>query len=96
MSNSSITDPNSPGCFVHLISYITAYARARIQKFINTAGYDNFFYADTDSLVVNKTGYDRLIQKNYFDDEKLGKLKLEHRLDFFHALAPKNYIFRDS
>lgn len=50
--NQAETDPYNPGAFVTIISYITAYARSRLAKFIRISGYENFYYADTDSLVV--------------------------------------------
>ena len=88
-------DPENPGCFVHLISFITAYARARLSKFEFIAGFDSFFYADTDSLVVSEAGYRRLEEKKMMDNIKLGKLKVEHRMNMFHALSPKCYVFHD-
>jgi hypothetical protein len=51
------------------------------------------FYGDTDSLVTNKIGFDNL--KNHIDNQECGLLKLEKRIVFFHAVAPKSYICVD-
>lgn len=82
-----------------MISYITASARARLSKFRRIAYEASHeatavVYSDTDSLVVNASAYRALW--DYLDDTKLGALKLEHKIDFFHVLSPKYYLFRDA
>jgi hypothetical protein len=43
-------------------------------------------------LVVSSKGYDRLVEAGFIDDNELGKLKIEKKLSFFSAIAPKSYI----
>ena len=88
-----LEDSTNPGAFVHLISFITAYARARLAKFEYTAGPKQVFYMDTDSLVVSAEGYRKLAAHPLrFDAKLLGALKLEHICSLFHAVSPKCYL----
>lgn len=58
-----------------IAAHITAYARMQLWELITKAGRKNIFYCDTDSIWVNKTGYERL--GKFLHDSDLGKLKLE-------------------
>jgi hypothetical protein len=78
---------------VHLISYITARARVRLGEFIDIAQHDACYYCDTDSLVCSSEGYDRLRAAGCIDASRLGALKVEHNLVYFHAMAPKLYVY---
>ena len=60
--------------FAAISAEVTANARLMLWDFIEKAGRENVFYVDTDSLLVNKTGYDRLADD--IDRHALGKLKL--------------------
>ncbi len=46
-------------------------------------------------MVVSSKGYDRLVEAGFIDDNELGKLKIEKKLSFFSAIAPKSYILQD-
>jgi hypothetical protein len=70
---------------------VTAYAREYITKLIKIAGEENVFYCDTDSLIVNKTGYENLA--NYIDQRELGKLKIEGITNMIIINGLKNYVF---
>ena len=41
------------------------------------AGMENIYYCDTDSLFLNREGYDNLDLAGYLDNDRLGALKLE-------------------
>ncbi|MBA7571566.1 hypothetical protein ES708_13331 [subsurface metagenome] len=60
--------------FTAISAEVTANARMMLWDFIEKAGPENVFYTDTDSLLVNKTGYDRLAGDR--SQTILGKLKL--------------------
>lgn len=60
--------------FTAIASEVTANARMVLWDFIEKAGRENVFYCDTDSLLVNKIGRDRLAGD--IDRLALGKLKL--------------------
>jgi len=80
-----------PRTNVALAGSVTAYARILLSSYIEIAGSEHIFYSDTDSLMVDETGYNRL--KNYIDDKELGKLKRELEFNSGIIYAPKNYVF---
>lgn len=80
--------------FPGLAGAITAIARKRLFDFMVLAGSDNVFYMDTDSLIVNQSGYDNL--KQWIDEYKLGYLKLEETSDKLHIYGNKDYEFGDN
>jgi hypothetical protein len=77
-----------------LAGAITAIARIRLFEFIIKAGKENVFYTDTDSLIVNQSGYDNLIP--FIDEYRLGFLKLEETSNILHIFGNKDYIFGDN
>lgn len=80
--------------FVAIASHVTAYARIYLYALIRYAGRENVYYSDTDSLIVNSVGYERLRQ--FIDNEALGMLKCEGVCDSIEIVAPKHYRFGDS
>lgn len=70
---------------------ITCRARMFLWNFMCYAGKENVYYVDTDSLIVNKEGYDRL--KPYIDKDKLGYLKLEDESNYLEIHGNKDYSF---
>lgn len=58
--------------FVAIASEVACNARMTLWEYMKIAGVDNVYYCDTDSLIVNDTGYKRLIQ--YINDFELGML----------------------
>ena len=57
---------------VAIASEVAANARLILNEYISIAGRKNVYYTDTDSIMVNEIGYDKL--KDYIDDTKLGML----------------------
>ena len=74
-----------------IAAHVTSYARIWLWKLIETAGRDNVYYCDTDSLVVNKAGYDILSQ--LYLGSSLGELKLERQFSTLTIHSPKDYVF---
>ena len=74
--------------FPAISTYITAIIRARLIELIEKAGWDNVFYFDTDGLIVNEKGYERL--KDLIGNE-IGKLKIEEKGSNIEIIAPKFY-----
>jgi hypothetical protein len=70
---------------------VTSYARAYLMEMILTAGIENLFYVDTDSLIVNQAGYDELA--DYMDADLLGALKLEGVENSIQINGLKDYRF---
>jgi hypothetical protein len=81
----------SMNSFPAIASFVTAYARCYLMKLILKAGEENAYYCDTDSLIVNETGFNNL--KEYINNEELGKLKLEDESNEIEIIAPKWYTF---
>lgn len=79
--------------FPALAGAITAEARCYLFSLIQKANPDNVVYTDTDSLIVNKQGYDNLLSE--LDDFELGKLKLEHVSNDVTLFNCKDYEFGD-
>ncbi len=77
--------------FVAIAAHVTAYARLYLYDMVLTAGRENVYYMDTDSLILNDTGYQRL--EHLLDDEEIGKLKLEDFSRYLAVIAPKHYYF---
>jgi len=72
-----------------IAAHITAHARIQLWGLMRGAGQGNYVYCDTDSLWVNKVGYDNLIE--HCDDTQLGKLKLEGVHDDVRIYGCKDY-----
>lgn len=72
-------------------SHVCAYARIWLWKLITEAGIENVYYMDTDSLVVNKEGYDTL--NMFHTGDSLGELKLVKRFKHLVIHGPKDYVF---
>lgn len=73
---------------IHIASYITSLARCKLIETIlelDKKGYE-VVYCDTDSIVTNA---------RIKDSDELGELKLEHKVFYFKAYAPKVYVLID-
>lgn len=70
---------------------VTAYARAYLWDLIQACGTRNVFYVDTDSLIVNQEGYERITP--YLDISRLGYLKLEGVANNLIIYGAKDYQF---
>jgi len=76
---------------VAIASAVTAYARCYLWSLIEKAGIENVFYCDTDSLIVNERGYERL--RDLINEYKLGYLKVEGVSEFVEIRNAKDYTF---
>ena len=77
--------------FPAIAAHVTAYARMYLWSLIEQAGFDNVFYVDTDSLIVNTDGFKALSE--YIDAERLGALKLESKSRNLEVRNVKDYTF---
>lgn len=69
---------------------VTSYGRMRLWGYMMHAGLDNVYYCDTDSLLVNDDGYNRLAR--YIDPSRLGALRLVKQVGEATIYTPKDYI----
>lgn len=63
--------------FPAIAAHVTAYARLYLWSLMQQAGWGNYYYCDTDSLIVNEVGLCRL--QNKIDRLLLGGLKIDKR-----------------
>jgi hypothetical protein len=72
-------------------AHVTDYARLYLWSLMVKAGLDNCFYCDTDSIILNESGYKKLILK--INPDKLGMLKIEAFSKHVDIRGAKNYVF---
>jgi len=87
----SFGESESFDTFVAVASHVTAYARLYLWRLIKTAGMENVFYCDTDSLLVNQKGLYNL--KKFIDSRELGMLDSELESENIIIRGPKDYDF---
>jgi hypothetical protein len=67
----------SKGSFIAIPSFVTAYARERMETLKWVAQPGNYFYQATDSLYVSQAGFNNLTRGGWVDDGRIGHLKNE-------------------
>lgn len=65
----------SGNSFPAIAGHVTAYARLYLWELIRQAGFGHVYYMDTDSLIVDRAGYENLSDRMH--ETELGRLKLE-------------------
>ena len=88
-----MSEGESFNSFPAIASYVTSYARLILSDAINKAGRDNCYYCDTDSLVVNRQGWEALVDE--VDQDRLGAWGLDTILGSMTLHGPKDYVFDD-
>ncbi|TKI52937.1 hypothetical protein E8L90_29725 [Brevibacillus antibioticus] len=78
--------------FCAIASHVTAMARMMLFGYAEKAGLHNVYYMDTDSLFVNKLGYNKLKVAGVIDDMALGALALE-KVGTLTIHGCKDYVF---
>lgn len=91
--NDNPDDMESMNSFPAIAAHVTAYARMRLWEVMETAGLENIFYCDTDSVFTNEQGSKNLINAGLIDEYELGKLKLEKTSEGMEIYGVKDYIF---
>ena len=71
--------------------FVTSYARLFIWKTIKKIGIENIYYGDTDSLIINEIGFNKI--KEELDNNKLGYWGLEDTAEKLKIISPKVYWF---
>ena len=79
--------------FPAVAAHVTAFARVKMMELMEFIGRENIYYTDTDSLFVNRVGYDKC--KDTLIGKELGMLKLEKQSSNVTIFNPKDYIFED-
>jgi len=76
--------------FPAISAHVTSYARMYLWYLMGVCGVGNYFYCDTDSLIVNGTGLDNLTP--FINDTELGKLKIQENIQHLIIRGLKDYI----
>lgn len=79
--------------FPAIAAHVTAFARLKLWSLVLSAGRENVFYLDTDSLYVNTAGAGNI--KNLVHTDQLGALKLEKVSSCGEIFGAKDYAFDD-
>jgi len=77
--------------FPAIAAHVTGYARMYLWSLMQEAGWGNYFYCDTDSLIVNEVGLCNL--QNKIDKTILGGLKIENVSNSVKLRGLKDYSF---
>ncbi|GAI59603.1 unnamed protein product, partial [marine sediment metagenome] len=77
--------------FPAIAAHVTAYARMYLWSLMQQAGYGNYFYCDTDSLIVNEAGLCKL--DALITPSNLGGLKIEQETRSVIIRGLKDYTF---
>jgi hypothetical protein len=75
--------------FPAIAAHVTAYARMYLWSLMQQCGIGNYFYCDTDSLIVNETGLSNL--SGLMSDTELGMLKVQERFSHLVIHGLKDY-----
>lgn len=75
--------------FPAISAHVTAYGRLHLWSLMQIAGEGNYFYCDTDSLMVNGVGKCNLVKQ--MNDTELGKLKVQEKLTTLTIRGLKDY-----
>lgn len=81
----------SPDAIPSAAAFITSAARNRLLTAILTARWENVFYCDTDSLLTNRDGYDRLCKAGIVKLGEAGYLRLEEQCSSAEIRGWKSY-----
>ena len=75
--------------FPAIAAHVTAYARLYLWELMQKAGIGNYYYCDTDSLIVNEQGLSNL--NDLISDTELGKLKIQEKITHLSIRGLKDY-----
>lgn len=73
-------------------AWITAWARMVLWRLVLTAGQRNVYYTDTDALMINDIGFDRLIAGGCIRENELGMLGVRWESDNVEIRGIKHYV----
>jgi hypothetical protein len=89
----SVDEGEAFNSFPAIAAHVTAYARLHLFGLVEKAGLENAYYSDTDSIIVNREGYERL--SHLIHPTMLGMLKEEGKAEHLIIRSRKDYLFGD-
>ncbi|GAI59111.1 unnamed protein product, partial [marine sediment metagenome] len=75
--------------FPAISSHVTAYGRLFLYDLMKQVGEGDYYYCDTDSLIVNSAGLKKL--KDRLDEYLLGYIKVQKKVTSFKIRGLKDY-----
>ena len=75
--------------FPAIAAHVSAFGRMYLYKLMKQVGIGNYFYCDTDSLIINEEGLCNL--ESQIDNTELGGLKVVEKLKFMTIRGLKDY-----
>ncbi len=75
--------------FPAIPAHVSAFGRMHLWELMQTVGIENYFYCDTDSLIINSRGLRKL--ENQLDNFTLGGLKIEESMTRLSIRGLKDY-----
>ena len=88
-----VNDGEAFNSFPAIASFVASYARCVLADAIALAGRENCYYCDTDSLIINRVGWERI--SHLVDQDQLGAWSLDRILERLVLHGPKDYAFDD-
>jgi len=79
--------------FPAIAAHVAAYGRLHLYNLMKLAGEGNYFYCDTDSLIINEAGLQNLGSE--LDNDRLGGLKVIETMDSLSIRGLKDYSIGD-
>jgi hypothetical protein len=76
-----------------IAAWITSAGRIHLLQHIRIVGWENTYYVDTDGIITNQSGFDRLCQSNLIDIGVLGTMQLKHRSSRVDIRGIKHYAY---
>lgn len=77
--------------FTAIAAFITANARVYMSNVVDIAGKDHVFYEDTDSIICDKYGYEKLLLGSLCSQRDFGRLKLQGEFTQAGFYGIRNY-----
>jgi hypothetical protein len=87
----SISSSEARDSFPAIAAHVTAGGRMIIQETIDYVGLEHVYYCDTDSLLLDQFGFDKMRDK--LDDERLGAWAHEGTFNEIEIYGAKDYRF---
>jgi hypothetical protein len=87
-----VTGGYGPDAVPAMAAWICAHGRYRLLQAIRVAGWENVAYVDTDTLIVNETGLESLVNTERLCGNHLGQLELRAGWTDCEIIGIKHYI----
>lgn len=80
-----------PGTFGACFAHLTAYGRVYMNKVRELCGHRHVIWQDTDGVIVDDVGRERIERSEYYHPSEYGKLRYERSFHNMKIITPKHY-----